>query len=81
VGSSQKGSYVFVVKPDHTAEQRNIQVVRTWRDLTVVAGGLNPGEQAVVKGQLRLKPGTKVEIVPGRNGESAATQSGAPANP
>jgi len=62
ISSSQDGHYVFLVKPDLTAEQRDVQTLRDYRELTVVSG-VNPGERVVVKGQLRVKPGAKVEIV------------------
>ncbi|MEX2261275.1 MAG: efflux RND transporter periplasmic adaptor subunit [Bryobacteraceae bacterium] len=65
VRTAQIGSYVFVVTPDATAEQRAIQPARLWGDLTVVASGLYPGERVVVEGQLRLKPGSKVDVVSG----------------
>ena len=31
VENAQQGSYVFVVKPDSTAEQRTIETARSWR--------------------------------------------------
>jgi multidrug efflux system membrane fusion protein len=62
VRTAQKGSYVFVVKSDSTAEQRVIQTARVFEDSTVVQDGLNPGEQVIVEGQLRVKPGTKVRV-------------------
>jgi multidrug efflux system membrane fusion protein len=60
VQSGPKGQYVFVVKPDLTAELRDIKVARTEGDDTVVASGLQPGDQVVTVGQVRLAPGTKV---------------------
>ena len=56
------GPYVFVVKPDMTVELRTIKVARTEGDDTVVASGLSPGEQVVTVGQLRLAPGSKVNV-------------------
>ncbi len=56
------GQYVYVVKPDQTVEMRPIKVARAEGDDTVVASGLQPGEQVVVVGQLRLAPGTKVNV-------------------
>jgi multidrug efflux system membrane fusion protein len=63
VRTSQNGSYVFVVKPDQTADQRTVESPRTWQNLAVVSKGVNPGERVIVEGQLRVKPGTKVQIV------------------
>jgi len=70
------------VKADTTVEVRPIQVTRTWRDLTVVASGVEPGETVVTDGQLRLSPGAKAQIRDGNGGattagESAGAHSGA----
>ncbi len=56
------GQYVYVVKPDQTVEMRAIKIARAEGDDTVVANGLQPGEQVVIVGQLRLAPGTKVNV-------------------
>mgnify|MGYP000871681341 CR=1 FL=1 len=63
VKSAQQGNYVFVVKPDNTAEQRTVQMTRAWQDLTVIQSGVAPGEQVIVEGQLRVRPGSKVRVV------------------
>jgi len=58
------GQFVYVVKPDMTAEVRKVVVARTEGDVTVLAeGGIAKGEQIVVRGALRLAPGMKVNIV------------------
>jgi multidrug efflux system membrane fusion protein len=62
VSTGQQGAYVYVVNPDSTATPRPIQVERTVDDLTVVTGGLKPGEIVVTDGQMRLSPGAKVQI-------------------
>ena len=62
VQSGPNGQYVFVVKPDLTAELRNIKIARAEGDDSVVASGLQPGEQVVTVGQVRLAPGTKVSV-------------------
>ena len=62
VQSGPNGQYVFVVKPDLTAELRSIKVARAEGDDTVVASGLQPGDQVVTVGQVRLAPGTKVSL-------------------
>jgi multidrug efflux system membrane fusion protein len=60
----QNGSYVYVIKPDKTAEPRDITVARAIGGDSVIAKGLVEGEQVVVDGQLRLTKGTLVEIRP-----------------
>jgi len=62
VQTGQQGSYVFVVKPDQTAESRPVVTDREVDGETVIEGGLKPGEQVVTDGQLRLSTGAKVEI-------------------
>ena len=57
------GQFVYVVKPDMTAEVRKVVVARAEGDLAVLAeGGVAKGEQVVVRGALRLAPGIKVSI-------------------
>jgi multidrug efflux system membrane fusion protein len=63
--TGQQGSFVFVVKKDLTVEPRNVTVARTQGALAVIAKGLEPEERVVTDGQLRLAPGSKVEIKPG----------------
>lgn len=72
VVAGQQGSYVFVVKPDRTTEIRDVRVARAAGDVTVLEGGLEPGEQVVTEGQLRLTAGAKVMIKP------PATPAGTP---
>ena len=62
VQTGQQGQYVYVIKPDNTAESRFISVGRTYQNVSVVTKGLNPGERVVVDGQLRLAPNMKVEV-------------------
>ena len=62
VQSGPTGQYVFVVKADSTVELRNITIARAEGDETVVASGLQAGDQVVTVGQLRLAPGTKVNV-------------------
>jgi multidrug efflux system membrane fusion protein len=55
-----KGQYVYVVKSDATAEQREVVVARIEGNEAVIASGLEPGESVVVDGASRLLPGSKV---------------------
>jgi membrane fusion protein, multidrug efflux system len=58
----QKENYVYVIKPDNTAEYRPVAVDRALGALTVIAKGLNPGERVVTDGQLRITDGARVSI-------------------
>lgn len=60
VQAGPKGSYVFVVKADKTAELRIVKVDRTEGSETVIAEGLAPGESVVTVGQIRVTPGAKL---------------------
>jgi len=58
----QSGPYVFVVRPDSTAELRLVRVDRTVDGKSVIAEGLVSGDRVVVDGQLRLANGTRVTV-------------------
>ncbi len=62
IQTGQQGSYVFVVKPDLTAELRPVKVERNIDNQAVIESGLSAGEKVVTDGQIRLVPGAKVEI-------------------
>lgn len=55
---------VWVVKADNTLEQRTIQASLALGDQWVVDSGLIAGEQIVVDGLQKAKPGAKVKPVP-----------------
>jgi membrane fusion protein, multidrug efflux system len=57
----QDNSFVYVIKPDMTAEVRTVTPGATIENNTVIEQGLKPGEQVVTDGQLRLIPGVKVQ--------------------
>jgi multidrug efflux system membrane fusion protein len=61
VQRNSQGLLAWVIKPDGSAENRPIQGGPSQNDMTVVKSGLKPGEQVVVSGQYRLKPGVKVQ--------------------
>ena len=58
----QDGDYVFVVKPDNTAETPPGHGRRTIDGNSVIAKGLAAGERVVIDGQLRLTNGARVDI-------------------
>jgi len=59
---SAKGSFVYVVKEDLTAEQRPVSLGQQQADLIVVENGVQPGERVVTTGQLGVTPGGKVRV-------------------
>lgn len=62
VQTGQLGQYVFVVKSDMSAESRPVVSGSTVGGETVIEKGLQLGENVVTDGQLRLAPGSKVEL-------------------
>ncbi len=70
---SQKGPFVYVVKPDDTAELRVVTLGQRQGNDVVVTGGLSADERIVVAGQMTVRPGGKVHV--------AASSADAPAKP
>ncbi len=70
---SAKGSFVYVVKDDSTAELRLVKLGQRQGDMVVVEQGLQPGERVVITGQLGVLPGGKVRV---DNGSPAAPAAG-----
>jgi multidrug efflux system membrane fusion protein len=69
VQNGPNGQYVFIVKPDHSVDLRDIKIARSEGDFAVMASGLQPGETVVTVGQLRLAPGTKIAIADAKASE------------
>ena len=82
VMTGQNGSYVYVVKPDRSADTRNVVTgARVGQDM-VIQSGLQPGETVVTEGQLRLAPGSKVVVrTGGGGGRKGGGDQAAPAAP
>jgi len=77
---SQRGPFIFVLKPDNTVDLRPVKPgQRQDGDLTVVESGVQPGETVVVTGQLALAPGSKVEPKPYNPSQTAAEGNAAAA--
>ncbi|MBZ5552823.1 MAG: efflux RND transporter periplasmic adaptor subunit [Acidobacteriia bacterium] len=62
IQTGQEGQFVFVVRPDRTVESRSVVVGAAFDADTVIEKGLQVGESVVTDGQLRLVPGSRVEI-------------------
>jgi len=73
---SQQGPYVYVVKPDKTAELRQVTLGQRQGDDVVVTKGVAAGEPVIVTGQLTVAPGGKVTVQP--NAPPNAAPGGAP---
>jgi multidrug efflux system membrane fusion protein len=73
VMTGQQGTYLFVLSRDGTARAQPVTVERTAGSYTVLAQGVQPGDEVVTDGQLRVVSGAAVEVKgradPAREGE------------
>jgi multidrug efflux system membrane fusion protein len=74
VQTGQQGQYIYIVKSDSTAELRPVKVSTTYNGMTVIEKGVNPGDQVVIDGQMRLTPGAAVTV--GKPGEKLGKGEG-----
>ncbi len=72
---SQKGPFVYVVKPDGTADFRPVTLGQRQGDNVVITQGVAAGENVIVTGQMTVPPGGKVRVdtgvAPGPGGAPA----------
>jgi multidrug efflux system membrane fusion protein len=75
---SAKGSFVYVIKADQTAEQRAVTLGQRQQDLIVIESGVQIGELVVTNGQLGVTPNGKVLVEKPReaNAPAKTTESG-----
>jgi multidrug efflux system membrane fusion protein len=86
VNVGQNGDYVFVVDGSMKAQMRPVRVLFQDQSMAALGSGVQPGEQVIVDGQLRVTPGVTVAIVaqpangdPAANADATATgAAGAP---
>jgi RND family efflux transporter MFP subunit len=71
VGTDQDRKFVLVLKPDSSVEYRPVTLGRLVDGLRVIATGLEPGEDVVINGLLRVRPGMKVLAKRGAMADSA----------
>ena len=58
-----QGKFVYVVSPDNKAEVKPVQVGDFYGDQWIVTSGLSGGEQVIVDGAIKVRPGAPVKIV------------------
>ncbi len=61
--NDQQGQSVFVVRSDKTVELVTVQVDRTYGDNSIVSEGIKAGDTVVIDGQLKLLPGSSVNVI------------------
>ena len=74
VMTGQQGTYVFLVNQDGTARSQPVTVARTAGQYAILThgAGVQPGDQVVTDGQLRLVSGAAVEVKGGGGGTAGA---------
>jgi multidrug efflux system membrane fusion protein len=70
-----QGSYVFVVKADHTVEMRALKVATVEAGLALIDSGLEEAETVVTDGMAKLANGAKV-MLPGEGREKGEGKKG-----
>jgi multidrug efflux system membrane fusion protein len=73
---SQRGPFVYIVKPDDTAELRPVKLGQRQGDQVVVTEGIAPNERIVVAGQLLIRPGGKVRVDGGASSSPTSNANG-----
>ena len=61
IQDDQRGSYVYVVDENNTAQRVNIKRGLETRHYAVVAEGLEGGERIITSGLAKIRPGSKVD--------------------
>lgn len=75
VQQGPNGAYVYVVKPDQTAELRPVHIVQISDGQALIDQGLKASEVVVVDGQYRLKQGAPVKQLHGKAAQQDDLQS------
>jgi membrane fusion protein (multidrug efflux system) len=63
-----QGAYVLVVNAEGVVELRRVTVARIAEGYAVIAEGLEEGEQVIVEGGNKVRPGMTVDAAPAGNG-------------
>jgi len=56
-----QGTFVYAVNADKTVQDKVVNVALTQGDITVVTGGVDPGDTVVTDGQDKLQRGSRIE--------------------
>jgi len=72
----QQGPYVYIVDAKGEAELRSVEVGETTGNEVIVRKGIAGGEVVVTDGQLRLVPGSKVEIPAAGSADGDGAEAG-----
>jgi multidrug efflux system membrane fusion protein len=75
VQQGPQGSYVYVIKPDGTVENRAVKVAQAGARIALIDTGLQANEEVVIGGQSRLQPGAPVTVLHGKAAQALLAQS------
>lgn len=75
VQQGPRGTYVYVVLPDGTAQLRPVTVAQISQGQALIDTGLQANETVVVDGQYRLQQGSRVRELHGKAAQEADLQS------
>lgn len=81
VQTGAPGTFVYLVRPNHTAHVQVIKTGVTDGDFTQVLSGLKPGDTVVTDGAGLLREGAKVRISPSGNATPVQVNNGPGAPP
>jgi membrane fusion protein, multidrug efflux system len=57
-----EGDYAYIIRPNQTAERRNIDVALTQDGLALIDKGISVGEHVIAEGQYRVTNGAKLKV-------------------
>ncbi|TFY96177.1 efflux RND transporter periplasmic adaptor subunit [Ramlibacter humi] len=77
VTRSQQGDTVMIVSQDGKVAPRPVKINSAQGNNWVITEGLQPGEQVMVDGFMKLRPGAPVKAVPWNGGKPAQPAAGA----
>jgi multidrug efflux system membrane fusion protein len=69
-----QGDYVYQIMPDNTVQAVTVKLLETHDDQLAISASLNSGDQLVTDGNDKLRPGSKVRIIPAQDKTSEAEQ-------
>jgi multidrug efflux system membrane fusion protein len=64
VNPGPRGSFAYVIGPDQAVKPRPVEVAAVQDGAAILRSGLKGGERVVTDGQMLLKPGAKVVVIP-----------------
>jgi multidrug efflux system membrane fusion protein len=73
---SPQGSFVYLIKPDHTVTVRQVRLGPAEGEITAIEEGLAPGDLVVLEGAERLREGSKVEVKSNGNNHNGKAPKG-----